>query len=534
MKISFLLIGFFISSISFSQTFSEILLNPVYDNLSSHGYSVHLNDDTLTVFGKIVVPTGVTHTQIGQIMIKYDTSGVAHDYQTYQAEDSLLFLSHGLYSGTDELIINDSLTFTTVSREYLSYADSIIENRNIQRLDRNGEIISRHEINWPEPADFIMSGVKSLSANEHLVYGHMWHEGGIAALQNNGYLLNCNSLGEVNWVQQYDSVALVFFMDRNAAGENLITGAIRNPPGNNVSDHVVFKTDADGNEMWKYFYGSPGSEAYSANVFTHDGHVMSISIINAGITFARGPIRLQKIQDNGTSYEVVDEVLHDEDNAVYREYRVNGLKQVSDNNYVSYGSGFLPYDETLPDVPERAFVFKFDNNLDSLWARWYGVWNTEINSENFFFDMVEGPDSCLYLTGAAERGFGDLYGLSHLWVVKLDKHGCLEPGCHLIEEDSANHVTQIIGLQNSLKVFPNPVRDRFTLEINLPPEFSPPSGSVLKLLDINGREVKQIKLNNMSQSHTEKIDVSDIPAGTYTLHWMNTGLWYDSVKVVVE
>jgi hypothetical protein len=148
--------------------------------------------------------------------------------------------------------------------------------------------------------------------------------------------------------------------------------------------------------------------------------------------------------------------------------------------------------------------------------------------------MVEGPDSCFYLTGQASRGEGTgVFGLGHVWLVKLDQYGCLEPGCHLIE-DTIDNVVQIIGLQNSLTVFPNPVKDNFTLEVSLPLEFSPPAHSVIKIIDINGREVKQVPLDNIGHQHSERINIQELSVGTYTLHWMNTGLWYDSVKIIVN
>jgi len=518
-----------------TQTFSTVYDNPFLEVGGSTGYNVFLHEDSLVITGNIAVQSTEGTTEA--FFQKYNLEGDLQYMKLYDPEDSLLNSSVGFWDGMDYFQSSDTSFYTCAMAEFINFGDSVIEKDLLFFLDDFGQEISRSQIDW-HPDGKQLIGARSVSIDEHLVYGVAWDNPGVASLLDNGFVLSANSLGEVNWSHRYDSILQVFFLDVFPDNSLVLGATIKFPfneePVGHGSDQVVIKTDAEGNEQWRHIYGSIATDSRSPVSITSDGKIICLGTKNNSDIPNRGELWWQLIEDNGDSYEVMAENFLLEGNFI-QKVQPFGVKQVLDGGFIGYGFGYELYDETIPDVPERAFIYKVDENLDSLWGRYYGVYNTEVDSENYFYDMVEGPDSCLYLTGAAERGEGTgLYGLSKTWLIKLDKHGCLEPGCHLIEEDSANHITQIIGLQNSLKVFPNPVRDRFTLEINLPPEFSPPSGSVLKLLDINGREVKQIELSNMSHSHTEKIDVSDLPTGTYTLHWMNTGLWYDSVKVVVE
>ena len=513
------------------QTFSTIFENPFLSYGGGIGYNVFLKTDTLFVLGSLVVQENQGTTN--SFLFKYNLEGELINQSYWDPELDSFNSVIGRWNGADFYQGQDS---SFISLPYTEF-DNSIDVEMIQILDTNGIEVSLHEIEW-QPDGKNMAGIRSLNPNEHLIYGTAWDNPGVSILGNNGFLLNCNSQGETNWVQRYDSVSGFRYMDVFPDGSAILGGSVYwggtggGGPWNST-DQIIIKTDDLGNEKWRYIFGSFGTESYCPVLVTSNEEIIVTGNRNNDDGVLEGAIWIQKIQDNEDSFEVVDEILMNEDN-FYLDYISYGLKEVLDGGFVGYGFGELPYDETLLDIPERGIVYKVDENLDSLWARYYGVFTDEVNAENYFYDMVEGPDSCLYLTGSAERGISSgLSGLGHVWLVKLDQHGCLEPGCHLIE-DTTDNIVQIIGLQNSLKVFPNPVRDNFTLQIELPPEFSPPSSSVIKIIDMNGREVKQIQLNNIGHQHTEQINVSELATGAYTLHWMNAGLWYDSFSLIVK
>jgi len=518
------------------QTFSTVYNNPFISNGSGSGFSIFLEPDTLIVIGNMAVQeTGGTGNSF---LLKYDLNGLLLEENFWDPELNSFSSTAGLWGGADFTQDPDSSFISITYNEFDNTDfDNIIAMPMIQILDQYGNEIIREEIEY-EPDGTSIIGIKSKNPNEHLLYGSVWDDPGVGALTNNGLLLNCNSAGETNWVQRYDSVAGVRFMDVFPDGSTILGGYVYwgGTGGGgpfNSSDQIIIKTDEIGNEKWRYIFGSIGSEGYCPVLASSSGDIIVAGKRNNFSSTNQGALWVQRIQDNGNSYEITDEILMDENN-MYNDYISYGIKEVLDGTFVGYGFGELPYDEELLESPERGFIYKVDQNLDSLWTRYYGHFTDESDTEGYFYDMVEGPDSCLYLTGSSERGFeSGLIGLGNVWLVKLDQHGCLEPGCHLIE-DTTDNIVQIIGLQNSLKVFPNPVRENFTLQIELPPEFSPPSSSVIKILDMNGREVKQIQLNNIGHQHTEQINVSELAAGAYTLHWMNAGLWYDSFSLIVN
>jgi len=516
------------------QNFNYVFNNPFLSAGSAAGLSIHILNDTIHVFGIIAVQDSLGTGN--NIHLKYNLQGDLQEYQVWNPEDPALSANLGRWGGVGLFQSTDTTFFSLPYSEFVNFEENSNEGNYVQLIDQFGNETSRAEINW-NPEGFNSRGARSISENEHLVYGVVWDEGGVDTESNNGFLLNCNSEGELNWVQRYDNTGNIRFMEKTPDGGFILGGyvwwAIGGEGGpNNIIDCVIIKTDSLGEEQWRYIFGGTEDEGYCPVLFHSNGDIYSIST-DATIGPLRGPLWFQKIEDNGTNYEVLDSLQWS--NPELFDHVPFGITEVSDGGIVGYGNGKEKWDDEIGDVPPSGFIYKVSPDLDSLWKRYYQHFIPEVDANHAFHDMVEGPDSCMYFTGRAARGEGTgLFDLGHIWLMKTDKYGCLEPDCHLLDQDSTDNIVQIIGLQNSLKVFPNPVRDRFTLEISLPLEFSPPSSSELRLLDMNGREVKHVELGHISLEHTVQIDVSDLSSGTYTLHWMNSGLWYDSMKVVVE
>ena len=135
------------------------------------------------------------------------------------------------------------------------------------------------------------------------------------------------------------------------------------------------------------------------------------------------------------------------------------------------------------------------------------------------------------MTGSAEEGSNStgVPFLDHIWTLKVDSFGCLEPGCQLI--DGLEEI--IFGLENSMSVFPNPASDDATIRFNLPAQYIPQK-SRLEIYDLQGRKVEVIPLSIFHNGFEKEIDVSKFNAGMYTVHWLSGGSWYDSVKLIVD
>jgi len=69
-----------------------------------------------------------------------------------------------------------------------------------------------------------------------------------------------------------------------------------------------------------------------------------------------------------------------------------------------------------------------------------------------------------------------------------------------------------------LKLYPNPVENYATLEF----ELSGTSNVLIQVYDMQGRVIRDLNLGNRSGQLKERLDFSDLPAGTYFIR-MNAG-----------
>ncbi|NNC82217.1 MAG: hypothetical protein HKN79_01460, partial [Flavobacteriales bacterium] len=132
--------------------------------------------------------------------------------------------------------------------------------------------------------------------------------------------------------------------------------------------------------------------------------------------------------------------------------------------------------------------------------------------------------------------------LPHIWVIRTDSLGCIEPGCHLI----SGLQEQVIGLQGSMGIAPNPWQHGNPIQLL----FTAPSSGImpyqekttrLVLYDLQGRLVYEQDIapqpgpSTSSGTYHVELHPPSLGTGKYILHWMSLGgAWYDSVKLVVE
>jgi hypothetical protein len=182
-------------------------------------------------------------------------------------------------------------------------------------------------------------------------------------------------------------------------------------------------------------------------------------------------------------------------------------------------------------------LLKLDSNRDSLWRRTYSYYNNppEIQfaafAKHYLLDSKPTPDGGFVCSGWIEQQQQDPNPfLKTPWLFKVDSLGCLEPGC---QDVGVSEI--VIGLQNTMSVYPNPASSIANIAFSFPSDYAPPKNSELVVIDMQGREVLRQSANIYGQSNTSvELDVSRLPGGMYTVHWVSGNAWLDSVKLVKE
>jgi hypothetical protein len=184
-------------------------------------------------------------------------------------------------------------------------------------------------------------------------------------------------------------------------------------------------------------------------------------------------------------------------------------------------------------------LLKLDNNLDSVWYRKYYYYHNPPQYDHNFYgahyicDSKVTHDGGIVCAGYIDQGISDPSPfLQTPWVFKVDSMGCLEAGCQFVHIDEV-----VIGLENSLSIYPNPCSVTCTVAINLSDtdRFNDQfQHTQLITTDENGREVRVDPINFVQSGQKIEMEVSSLSPGIYTTHWVCNGTWLDSVQWVKQ
>lgn len=179
--------------------------------------------------------------------------------------------------------------------------------------------------------------------------------------------------------------------------------------------------------------------------------------------------------------------------------QVLDLTQAENDNWIVTGR-YVVLTSEQPEIGyDAGLIAKISSEGELLWTR----------TDTLFADQEWRVDH--YLTGTAILPSGSIIscgmvnddrilpGKSYAWLVKLDKNGCLQPGCN----PSTSSTRLLDGAE--YEVFPNPAANLLT--VNGPGSFD------LELIDTFGR-ILQSKNN---QTENSSLDLGNYPLGTYYL-----------------
>ncbi len=164
----------------------------------------------------------------------------------------------------------------------------------------------------------------------------------------------------------------------------------------------------------------------------------------------------------------------------------------------------------------NALITKLSPNGDSIWERQYQYF-VQSNAEHKIFDVVQTPDKGFLACGhAVGTGQGPY---QQGWLLKLDQHGCLVPGCH-IDTTVVAILPRSAQPQAELKLYPNPVVDYLNVLYR-----NQQVGEKLtfRILDGQGRVLQTYKVSDVS-NQTYVFPVWDLLAGWYVLEVRQDGV----------
>ena len=278
--------------------------------------------------------------------------------------------------------------------------------------------------------------------------------------------------------------------------------------GNPWNMSFLIRTDAQGNELWRRFYGGIATQNGAVRIAT-DGNIITWSAYREpGWDLDWQQMMLTKWSPGGS-------ILWQR--RLNKNYRVStqDLEVLPDGSIVGAGV-----------IWNRAALVRFSSEGDSLWTREY----TLFSGSHGFWDVQHTSDGGFVCTGAAFSLAPLDPGIQTnqvIWVVKTDSMGCVVPGCHTVGVEE-----YVMDLNEHLRVWPNPVASGapLTVAFTPPPEFAPNGPLRLVVLDALGKQVHEKRV----QVGTCQLANLPLAAGSYHLHLTDDTRWLAGKSFVVE
>ena len=317
-------------------------------------------------------------------------------------------------------------------------------------------------------------------------------------------------------------------------------------------DFSIIKLDSLGNKLWEKFYGDSNQ---SDDILNTVNKLQNGNFLLAGSSVDRFPeqdvsskILMYEVNQEGEIIKEISnrlesevgnfsELVTFEDNGFdryafassivtydefYQEYKnkiryfttdSDGLvidsssygNSYSRHNNLNYNKktegGFIAAGQMInPNRENRNSIFaKFNEQTDTIWWR-----QPDINNNPFVMDGI-------FITGLQVLPSGSIMACGRLqefpiengpiiekpFILKLDKYGCLEQGCHISSSTQESHNNI------SAKIFPNPFTSTLTIDVG--------SNSFLEIFDSMG----QVLYSDFIKSGVNNIKLENLNAGIY-------------------
>lgn len=383
--------------------------------------------------------------------------------------------------------------------------------------------------------------------------------------RSTGVLCFVNKEGEFTKIVEYpDSTTIVDFYNSIIETSSGLLVFGRKQRLDYRSDVFVMKTDKQGNKLWEKYYDSPGRQWLLGTIYKENDNQYLIGAgttkpqntpfnqLNYQTVFFRidssgnklwqwesplgfseiGPGSLRKNNDGNWMYaggeitvfanqgyitKNTKIVIRDENFNLVTEKVVSPLhsefngfvdiQPTQDGNWLGIGSMTTPPLWTQPNAL-AGWMYKFDNNLDSIWSREDTVfYNLQIYTDHWLHGAVQLPSGSIIAAGQINVYYPSP-GKSWGWLIKVSKDGCIDTlACSTssIPNLEAYH-------ESSLKVYPNPT--------NGPLFFDDTKIQWDKIEIINSQGQVMKAINKLDKT---ELNLTGMPAGMYIIRFVRKG-----------
>jgi hypothetical protein len=319
-------------------------------------------------------------------------------------------------------------------------------------------------------------------------------------------LVRTDSLGNMEWSNYYgdedwwESPASI----AQLPGGDFLVGITKQTLliNNFENDAGLIKIDSLGNKKWLKYYNGPFENRQAIVELANDGNYLVGSCYGEWQEYVDYP--WQKVWLFKT--DTAGNVLWDKK---YGEKPFTGwcasIEENENGDIILGGTAYY-----LDEYGDKAWIFKADQDGDSIWMRHYLHYPEWINE---LWDFRICSDHGIIFAG--QTWMPEEYQV--IWVMKLDSIACDSAGC-----DTTVWIREVLGIETprheGMELWPNPCRETLNLQISMPDALKSLSDEGVNyeiiVVDFLGRQVISEPVV-FKRAGSWQIDVSSLPTGIY-------------------
>jgi hypothetical protein len=298
-------------------------------------------------------------------------------------------------------------------------------------------------------------------------------------------------------------------------------------PGQNLTaDPTIFKTDSLGNFDWSINLGGPYKDDKAMVCNTQDSCIMVLTAYADSMwTPEHGYTRINLIKLDLEGNVIWNKKYGSSKPVNY----ISNIVALSNGDFIT--SGYSKYSSYLN---RAGWLFRFNSNGDSIWYRDYYYYPEDPSyGINNLFDVSLTADNGFVATGMAETLLPP-NNENKMWVLKVDSVGCEIENCWVGIEEEEDHGGMEAWGHGGLFLWPNPAKTIVNCQLSTVDfQYCSSSGIYLSLViyDIFGREVQKIKVPDGQEEF--QVNVAGYSKGVYIAILRNGFDIVESRKFVV-
>jgi hypothetical protein len=375
-----------------------------------------------------------------------------------------------------------------------------IYNPYLLKFDELGDTLWRYDYF----SNFLSVGFAGCESSDggYALVGYTIEDDNQQAGLTSGLVIKVDNEGEFMWLERYNYPNYYYYLQSIVPlpdGVFAVAGSSLGPDGNEDRDLRVIKLNENGQILWQELYGSESQDFETKIGICSDGDLVICGTIDdpTDILYGWSILYIAKINSNDGNI-IWDLTFGPGSNTP----ALMKIQELNDGNFITAGLRFEPVMvENEEFVEYRGIIAKISSEGDSLWMRSYAFEN---GYECQLRDIIPTSDGGFIGVGQTKASPG--FSTSDTWVLKVDEHGCLVPGCHLVNVPE-------YGKLPVLRIGPNPASNQ--LNVYIPPGIDVQQ-SFLTIYDVQGKCLKSVALS--SNDLTLMLDISNLSNGNYFVY----------------